>query len=364
MTSCDQGNLIDDDIKAYIAAIPSLSANYAGVNPFWDDILKDFKSRLPNQNLRAPTESDVASIIAKLNSAPKTGYLLESLNKNTPVSKDHHYQAANRLRKRLKKIPWKLAYQLGLQNRTFKKQVYEHAIGLAYLKSNGLVDSYLNYLNSLKLRSNYLTTRYYAYLGIIESLLAKHHQNAEDLSVLEIGSGSANFALFLMNRLNVNQYFFVDLPEMILLAIHSMKKYYPQKKFCILDSSAKRDAVSNADLIFVPAQFIEQIPDACVRMAVNMHSFQEMDKNIRDEYFVQVYRILKPHALFFNVNWFQANMTNLDGGTYDNNPLQYPYSKDSRPLMWEEDPFHGFLRRKFNYKNSKSLSTIYAGLVG
>jgi len=97
-------------------------------------------------------------------------------------------------------------------------------------------------------------------------------------------------------------------------------------------------------------------------MALNTHSFQEMDQEIRDNYFTEIYRILKNNSIFFNVNWFQKKMTTLDGKTYNNNPLQYPYNRNCRILMWEEDPFQGYLRRVFNFKNSNSLSTLYAGL--
>ena len=352
----------DADIRYYLSVLPDLSKNYKGVNPFWQEILEEFKLSVKAQKGAALAHNNIDALIRKLNSAPKTNYLLDLLEDKTEASKENDYRRANKLRKRLSRFPWNLTYKLGLQDRFFRKRNYEHAIGLGYLKSRSMLKPYLDFLNSLEVKSNYNTTRYYTYVCIIEKLLECQVRNS-NFNVLEIGSGSANLSLFLMNKIKVHQYFFVDLPEMLLLAIYTMKRHFPQKKVCILDSPTKVGALTDADLVFIPAQFIELVPDSSAHLALNTHSFQEMDNRIRDNYFHEIYRILANDALFFNVNWFQENMTNLDGEAYDNNPLQYPYRKNSRVIMWAEDPFQSYLRRKFYYKNTKSLSTLYAGIV-
>ena len=351
MTTLLNRNLNEDaDIKYYLSALPLLSKDYSGVNPFWDEILEEFKLLLLNKKSDSFKTFDIEVLIRKLNSAPKTGYLLESLNGNSSLSDELNFKKALKLSKRLKKRPWKLIYKLSIQDLFFPKAIYEHAIGLAYLRSCNILNPYIEFLNSLNIKSNYITTRYFSYLYIIESLIKKHFNEKDDIDILEIGSGSANLALFLMKRLKINRYFFVDLPEMILLAIYTMKNYFYEKNFCILDSAKKVADISSSDLIFVPAQFVHLIPKSTANMTINTHSFQEMDKDIRDNYFTEIYRIFRKNSIFFNVNWFQKKMTGLDGKTHKNNPLQYPYNRISRILIWEEDPFQGYLRRVFNYR--------------
>ena len=363
MTTLINRNLKEDaDIRYYLSALPLLSQDYSGINPFWDEILKEFKSLLLNCKSDSFKTFEVEILIRKLNSAPNTGYLLEPLRENSSLSDELNFKKALKLSKRLKKRPWNLTYKLGIQDHFFPKAIYEHAIGLAYLKSCNLLKSYIEFLDSLSIKSNYITTRYFSYLYILESLINEHYHKDDDIDILEIGSGSANLALFLKKRLKITRYFFVDLPEMILLAIYAMKSYFYEKNFCILDSAKKVNDISNSDLIFVPAQFVHLIPQRAANVTLNTHSFQEMDKNVRDNYFTEIYRICRKNSIFFNVNWFQKKMTRLDGDTYDNNPLQYPYTKTSRILIWEEDPFQGYLRRVFNYKNTTSLSILYAGL--
>jgi len=364
MTTFKNRNLNEDaDIKYYLSVLPELSKFYSGINPFWDEILEEFKLLLLNFKYDAFRTFGAEELVYKLNSAPKTGYLLESLKANSSLTDDIDFKKALKLRKRLKKWPWKFTYKLGVQDLFFQKAVYEHALGLAYLKSSNLFEAYIEFLNALNIKSHYITTRYFSYLYILESLITKHYQEEDNLDILEIGSGSANLAFFLMKKVKINRYFFVDLPEMILLAIYTMKNHFYESNYCVLDSTGKVKNISRSDLIFVPAQFIHLIPKRTANMALNTHSFQEMDKEIRDKYFAEIYRILKSNSIFFNANWFQAKMTRMDGKTYNNNPLQYPYSKNSRILMWEEDPFQGYLRRVFNYKNTNSLSTLYAGIV-
>ena len=240
VTTLVNRNLNEDaDIRYYLSALPVLSKDYSGINPFWDEILEEFKFHFLNQKSDSSRNFDIEALVAKLNSAPRTGYLLEFLKDNSSLTDDIDFKKALKLRKRLKKWPWKFTYKLGIQDLFFQKVIYEHAIGLAYLKSNNLLKAYIEFLNLLKIKSKYITTRYFSYLCILESLINKHYPEKDDLNILEIGSGSANLALFLMNRYKIRRYFFVDLPEMILLAVYTMKKHYSDKIFSFLTQQKK-----------------------------------------------------------------------------------------------------------------------------
>jgi hypothetical protein len=85
-----------------------------------------------------------------------------------------------------------------------------------------------------------------------------------------------------------------------------------------------------------------------------------MDRETRDAYLRQVYRVAKRDALFFNVNRHNRHLPQRDGGTLDNNPLLYPYSSDDRVLCWEECRLHEFARW---HRCTGALAMMRAALI-
>ena len=84
----------------------------------------------------------------------------------------------------------------------------------------------------------------------------------------------------------------------------------------------------------------------------------EMDEEIRDKYIRASSNILSKNGLFFNSNWVQTKMSNLDTTSYVNDPHMYPYPKNFKIKLFEEDQFHKYLRINSNYKPKGSLGFI------
>ena len=84
---------------------------------------------------------------------------------------------------------------------------------------------------------------------------------------------------------------------------------------------------------------------------INTHSFQEMDRNVRDSYIKSCCHLLRSNGLFFNANWEQYKMSNRDGSTYINTPLDYTYPVNTKKIFFLEDPMQKLMRTRSNYKS-------------
>ena len=82
---------------------------------------------------------------------------------------------------------------------------------------------------------------------------------------------------------------------------------------------------------------IRNVPDDSVDVALNFNSFMEMDRDVRDNYFEEIYRTTRRRGLFMNCNRMQRHMTMRDDRKYENNPLTYHYKATDEIVAWEPD---------------------------
>jgi hypothetical protein len=165
--------------------------------------------------------------------------------------------------------------------------------------------------------------------------LARATQGARPLDVIEIGAGAGNLAIFLTRMGIVRSYTIVDLPQMLVHSAYTVQRHVPDA-----DLSFNTAPQGQGSYTFV-ADFraAEVLGGGAFDIALNMNSFMEMDRQARDDYIELIYRTARPGALFYNVNRRQPALPLHDGGTWDNNPLLYPYRSDDEILIWEDDPF-------------------------
>ena len=156
---------------------------------------------------------------------------------------------------------------------------------------------------------------------------------------LEIGGGGGLLAAFLFNAGAVSRYEFVDLAEMLQIAVQTMVKI----------------GTENQCGLHVTEQ-IERIENASIDIALNFNSFMEMDREVRDYYFEQVYRVCRPGALFINSNRMSRNMLMRDGSTYENNPLLYSYRPSDEIIHWEPDHFQQDRKARHFRSNKDSFA--------
>jgi SAM-dependent methyltransferase len=213
------------------------------------------------------------------------------------------------------------------------KGEWEHLRALQFLRAEHLTDEYLAFLEPLSIKSTLSTARHWYYARQLAGLGAHG-------DFLEIGAGGGNLAYFLHLMGVVRSYTIVDLPAMLLHSASTVEQ-------CIGEQASMADVTLSGRFNFIPDILSNELADNRFDVAVNINSFMEMDRDARDGYIALVYRVCRPGALFFNVNRRQPELPLHDGGSWDNNPLLYPYRADDEVLIWEEDPFQTATRTVF-----------------
>jgi SAM-dependent methyltransferase len=236
------------------------------------------------------------------------------------------------------------------------KEAWEHLRALDFLRRRELEEEYLTFITPLRLRSDMSTARHWYYARQIAEL-AEHAGLTPPLDVLEIGAGAGNLAYFLTTMRLVRSYTIIDLPEMLVHSAYTLQRRIPE-----LDIAFAEPDLHPGRYRFIPDfRAADLIDDHSVDLALNLNSFMEMDREARDAYIEQIYRCTRPGGLFYNVNRRQRKLPLRDGGTWDNNPLLYPYRHDDEIVVWEEDPFQTATRAKWG--ELASLAITRASIV-
>ena len=233
----------------------------------------------------------------------------------------------------------------------------EHAGALAYLRRMGALDQYLAWVDGHGLASAMDLARHYWYAKRLRSVLEK--PDGQKIC-LEVGVGSGRFASLLVETGIVRHYVLIDFPEMLLNAMLLVNELFPHAE----TRYGETPDFTQSGLVFwlLETGDIRRVPDAAVDIALNFYSFMEMDEQIRDFYIGEIYRVAAPGAIFYNVNRRQRGMTRLNGSTFENHPLLYPYRSSDRVLEWGPDDFNQSVRseRFFSPNKSFSISRIAA----
>ena len=82
-----------------------------------------------------------------------------------------------------------------------------------------------------------------------------------------------------------------------------------------------------------------------------------MDNSVVRGYFELIYQQANNNCLFFQSNWYQPQMSQLDGQFIDNNPEDYPYRESDEVIFEGEDPFTHYLSSKLSYKPTRHSFT-------
>jgi putative sugar O-methyltransferase len=222
------------------------------------------------------------------------------------------------------------------------KADWEHLRAIDFLRRHELEEDYLAFITTLRLRSDMSTARHWYYATQILGLVDRAGLTPP-LDVLEVGAGAGNLAYFLITMGAVRSYTIVDLPQMLVHSAYTLQRRLPD-----LDMVFAHRRDQQGKYRFIPDfRARELVGEDCFDLALNLNSFMEMDRDARDGYIEQIYRATRAGGLFYNVNRRQPNLPLRDGGTWDSNPLLYPYRQDDEILVWEEDPFQTATRTKW-----------------
>jgi putative sugar O-methyltransferase len=339
------------DLRAFIESRHLSEAN-ASENPFWARLNANIKSDIERILDRGPLDDrGLAEIIQLVNNRPFTSYLQESAT----VGEVKEIIASADRKSVLDVIADLLqAWRNRIVDRKSKDE-QELRMALDFLRKEELLDEYEEFLAARNIRPRYVNARHFFYAQQIRSYLP----NKPEIHVLEIGGGDTVLANFIRCLGDGKMtYTDVDLPEMLIVAAATTQGWFPQIEVFFYESGTLDDVRRPGRFVLVPAQLFDELKRGPHRfdLIVNTNSFQEMDRDVRDDYVQACDRLLAPGGIFFNVNWIQKRMDNKDGSLYENNPLTYPYCREHEILFFNVDPFMEHLRIKFGYKNTSSLA--------
>lgn len=240
------------------------------------------------------------------------------------------------------------------------KEQWEHLRALDALKAQELLEEYFDFLKRFRVRSDMSAARHYWYLTVVRRLIDTHLQG-RPIHVLEIGAGAANLAVFLLSLRVVSSYTIVDLPEMLLNAGLQLRTYSPDAQLFMGPATSGAPSRRQPHVRLLTPAELEHVAPESVSLALNFNSFMEMDGGTRDAYLRHVYRTAMDGAVFYNVNRRQPSLPLADGGTYDNNPLLYPYDRRDEVVFWEDDAFQTMSRAWFGER--PTLAVARAAIV-
>ena len=168
----------------------------------------------------------------------------------------------------------------------------------------------------------------------VSSLLLQGLSEPQKKSILEIGGGTGNLATVLNKRLPVSRYVIVDLPEMILYSSLTVRHFFPEKPIYFSHSfSGPKILLPEEGFLFVFPDDIDRLPENSFDFSLNIDSFQEMTERQVRGYIALIQRTTRDGGFFLNINRRKTV------GSYDNNPLTYPYDHHNEVIRWEADPF-------------------------
>ena len=209
----------------------------------------------------------------------------------------------------------------------------EYPIHVYWTRINGIYDEVVNFLDARSLQYSPPAVRWYLCAKKITELTAQYVMRPA--RILEIGAGGGELAYFTYEMCPWQQYVVVDLPPMLANLHANLRTKIAGVNFVVNEWPG--EPVDGPQIVLLDPGHACVIPQDTMDVGLNFNSFSEMDESIRDGYIALVYRCLRPDSVFYHVNRRQPKMTRVDGSTFDNHPLLYPYRHDDRVIEFDLD---------------------------
>jgi putative sugar O-methyltransferase len=196
------------------------------------------------------------------------------------------------------------------------------------------VQSYYSAWSGYQASANVINQYYYA------NILRKFVKPDEVRTVMEIGSGSGNFASIIHHDWVPTRVILVDLPETLAVAIPFLSSLFPKAQLLMPHEVSQKGLNSKFDFAFLTVDQVDSIKENSVDLVINCHSFQEMTHDQIDSYFRLVQKICKPAGLFFVANRIEKIPCGEDAFTTDqvdppNRFAEYPWNPRNHDLVYE-----------------------------
>lgn len=175
---------------------------------------------------------------------------------------------------------------------------------------------------------------HYYYQNILRGFIDE--QNIH--TILEIGAGNGNFPSIFFHDWEPVRVIIIDLPETLAVAIPYLSNLFPEAKL-LLPNEIQEGWIqeNNFDFAFLTVDQLQMLPDDCVDMAINCHSFQEMTDRQIDIYFDLIQRACIHGGAFFCANRIEK----IPNDTLDysvarpNRFAEYPWKPTNEVLVHE-----------------------------
>lgn len=148
----------------------------------------------------------------------------------------------------------------------------------------------------------------------------------------------------------IDKYTVIDIPEFLIL--NAITNKFRGKKISFPNS--KTDVSFDASDFYISAGEYSQIlpnnSSLSFDLVINTHSFMEMANDTIFDYFNLIYMRANPNCVFFQTNWVQYLMPQMDGTLKENNPRNYPFRTDDKVIYEGDDPFTAYISSHLGYK--------------
>tara|TARA_B100000795_G_scaffold65500_1_gene44545 strand:- start:6820 stop:7905 length:1086 start_codon:yes stop_codon:yes gene_type:complete len=180
--------------------------------------------------------------------------------------------------------------------------------------------------------------------------------------VCEIGGGFGSLASKLKKKHDNLCIIIIDLPEAIILQSYYLLKLYPEKKFCFYNDFIKLTPEelrkNNYDFIIIPPWAKQKIINLFkIDYFINTHSFQEIDKEIVNDYFKFIHKTINENGIFYCLNKYSKIINNI--------PIkisEYPYDNYwellSSETGWRNQNMHELIVKRVKHENISTKKII------
>jgi len=197
-----------------------------------------------------------------------------------------------------------------------------------------------------KMSVNWNIIYHYYYSNLLRGYIA----NDSIRTIVEIGSGNGNFPSIMWNDWSPKKIILIDLPETLAITYIFLSSLFPDANI-LLPNEVKTNTrhtvrhggtLDNIDFALLTPQQLEIVQSESIDLAINIHSFQEMNHEQIDVYFEFIQRVVRNRGFFFSANRIEKIPTGEDEDPYQimqtippNRFFEYPWKKQNEILINE-----------------------------
>ena len=192
-----------------------------------------------------------------------------------------------------------------------------------------------------------------------------NHLNKNHKYICEIGGGFGSLASKLKQKKKDSTIILIDLPESLILQTYYLGRLFPDKKFCLYDDflKLKNEQIKELDFDFVlipPWVKDRLVNNLKIDCFINSHSFQEMDKNVVNDYFNFIHKTIAINGIFYCLNKYSKKINKIDIKI-----SEYPYDEKWKVISsnegWQQANMHEIVTVRENVE-SEQISKLLSGL--